>query len=148
MNRDETTAFLRTRRELTGATYNGDTIDAWAEALAGRGFDECRRALIRATLDGGKRITVAHIVDHLPALAPDRPQREDPICIRCGLLPAERLRTRCDFCQGLVDDEVAEGIHNPAMAAAIQAARDLQQRRGPSNFRLRPDPDAEPEPAP
>jgi hypothetical protein len=122
MNRDETTALLRTRRELTGSTYNDDTIADWTDVLEDRTYDECRRALIRAA-STEKRITVAHVIERLTPHSDANHRREPPICIRCRLLPAEPLRTRCAFCQTAVDDEVARGVMSPAMLGAIAAAR-------------------------
>jgi len=127
MNREETTALLRTRRELTGATYNDDTITDWNDVLGDRPYDACRQALILAAADS-KKITVAHITERVTARPTTEP-RPEWICIRCGMLPAEQLRTRCAFCQTIVDEEVARGVMSPAMAAALAAAHRVGRHR-------------------
>jgi hypothetical protein len=125
MTRDETAKLLKTRSGLTSQPYGDDAITDWTDALEDRTYDECRRALIRAAIDE-KKITVAHITERLTPRSDADRRHEPPVCIRCGLLPAEPLRTRCEYCQTAVDDEVARGVMSPAMAGAIAAAR----RRG------------------
>lgn len=82
MNNTEAGELLRLRRALTGGTYNDETIAAWAEALAGDDYEQCRAALIKAALTE-KKITVAHVVEHLPKRASS---------------PARRIH--CELCDG------------------------------------------------
>jgi hypothetical protein len=66
VNRDETARLLRTRSALTSQPYGDEAVDAWHEVLKHRDFTSCRTAMIDAAKTD-KRITVAHLLDHLPA---------------------------------------------------------------------------------
>lgn len=122
MNETDTAKLLQIRRDLTGGTYNDDTITVWCEALKDWPLTECKTALISAAR-GYQRVTVAHLVERLPAPTPKRTERTEPICIRCNMAPAALLRTRCEPCQQIVHDQIRDGvIHNPAMTDAVNAA--------------------------
>lgn len=129
MNETDTAKLLQIRRDLTGGTYNDDTIAVWCEALKDWPLTECKTALIDAAR-GNQRVTVAHLVERLPAPARKRSERAlQPVCIRCNMAPAALLRTRCEPCAQIVHDQIRDGaIHSPAMADAVQAAR---RRRDP-----------------
>lgn len=74
MNQTETGDLLRLRRELTGTTWNDETIAAWAQALKDQDYDACRTALLTAA-QTDRKITVAHVVEQLPRHA--RVERDD-----------------------------------------------------------------------
>lgn len=124
MNSMEASELLRTRRSLTGSTFNEETITAWQQAFAGQDYQQCHAALISAARDE-KRVTVAHIWERLPL-----PQREavadtpPDLCIRCGTEPAEHLRIRCGYCQTIVDEQAATGYTDSiGMTSAMAAAK-------------------------
>jgi hypothetical protein len=83
MNRTETAELLRTRRELSGGTYNDDTIDVWHEALAGWTYSEVRNALVRASRQHS-RVTIASVVEHLRPLPANTPEGHARSCICQG----------------------------------------------------------------
>ena len=121
MNIIETGELLRNRRNLTGATYNEDTITDWRDALDEWTYEQCRDALMIASRDE-KRITIAHIIERLPRQPGPERRGYAPKCIRCHTLPPAQGRTRCTPCQAIIDDELSIGERNPAMMAAVAAA--------------------------
>lgn len=117
----DTAELLRNRRNLTGQTYNEDTITDWCDALEGWTYEQCRNALLAASRDE-RRITIAHIIERLPRDPEPGRQGSATKCIRCRTLPPVQGRTRCTPCQAIIDDETAHGHHSPAMLAAKAAA--------------------------
>ena len=92
MTRDETAKLLRVRSALTSQPYGDDTIDAWHDVVGERAFVECRTALLDASKTD-KRITVAHLIEHLPTIARTRtPPDQCELCDGCGTVavPHER----------------------------------------------------------
>jgi hypothetical protein len=81
MNVDETTNALKVRRDLTGESFNDGTITAWCEALGAWPIAKVRTAIVAAAREH-QRVTVAHVVDHLPQQA--RPPATPPAqCVLC-----------------------------------------------------------------
>jgi hypothetical protein len=66
MNNTETAELLRMRRNLTGATYNDDTVTDWQLALRPWSYEQCREALATAAL-AHPRVSIAHLAEYLPA---------------------------------------------------------------------------------
>ena len=83
MNNTEAGELLRQRRKLTGGTYNDDTVAAWQQALAPWPYEQCRDALVDAARTE-KRVTVAHVVELLPATKHVRNDRHSVACICSG----------------------------------------------------------------
>lgn len=92
MTRDETETILRNRRALTGQTYDDDMIDLWDEALAEWTYRETRDAMLHAARTE-RRVSIAQLIEHLPAPRP-RPITEP-----------------CDLCGG--DGLVRSDVHDP-----------------------------------
>lgn len=91
MNQTEAGELLRARRELTGGTYNDETVTAWQRVLADLDYDACREALFDAARNE-KRITVAHIVERLPrrpTTGDERNHSRSCICAGRGWLETE-----------------------------------------------------------
>jgi hypothetical protein len=96
MNTTEAGELLRTRRNLTGGTYNDDTITAWHEALQPWTYEQCHDALVIACR-GERKVTVAHLVEHLPQQ--QRTRRDDRhsascLCAGRGWIESERTGSR------------------------------------------------------
>jgi hypothetical protein len=83
MNQTETAELLRTRRGLTGETYNDDTVAAWRDALDGQDYEACRTAVINSSKTE-KRITVAHVVAQLPRHERPNDRNHSVACICSG----------------------------------------------------------------
>lgn len=84
MNRDDARRLLLLRRELTSESFSDATIDAWHDALDDRPFDQSRTALIVASRSE-KRVTIAHVVEHLPPRTAGRGvDRHATSCICAG----------------------------------------------------------------
>jgi hypothetical protein len=95
MNTSDITELLRIRRELTGENFNNGTVQAWTEAFKQRTTDQVRLALVAASLTH-QRVTVAHIVEHLPTPAGPGPRRDTHslacICNGRGWIETEHHR--------------------------------------------------------
>jgi len=84
MNRTETAEVLHRRRNLTGVTYNDDTVDAWQAAFADQDFVTVMAALVAAS-QVEKRITVAHVFERMATRrAPDPHETAHPESCMCG----------------------------------------------------------------
>jgi hypothetical protein len=80
MNRAETEALLRLRRDLTGETFNDGTVNAWGQALDGWSYAQTSTAVTVASRLHG-RVNVSHVVEQLPAH--ERQQARDQHSTSC-----------------------------------------------------------------
>ena len=121
MNQTETDELLRARRNLTGATYNADTVRDWHAVLHDVDYQPAYRALLEAARDE-KRITPAHLCERLPKPTTGTPATtsERQLCITCELEYPPPGRTRCTPCQTTLD---RNGTTSPAMHTALAQAR-------------------------
>ena len=135
MNNTETELLLRTRRNLTGSTYNDDTIADWRTALEAWTYEQCREALIAAS-HTGRKVVIADLVEHLPALrTTDDRHSSSCICAGRGWIEIEQHNDHetwwawghcpdgphTEFVEPPDDAPPATGP-SPAMTAAVHAA--------------------------
>lgn len=136
VNTTETGELLRTRRNLTGTTFNDDTIRDWHHAIGAWSFAQCHDALVDASRTE-RKVTVAHLIDRLPVQRRPGERRHSPSCLCSGrgwILveqhSAVEMWMAWDHCpegpnvgfwEGDDNESVPAGT-SPAMLAAIDAA--------------------------
>jgi len=82
MTFDETVLLLRSRRTLTGQVYDDVAFNAWHTALEPWSYTEVLVAMIEAVRTESK-VTVAHVVKHLPPPPPSPGPTRDAHSIAC-----------------------------------------------------------------
>ena len=86
MNRTEAERVLRLRRVLTNESLSDDTVDGWADALAGVPYGEGVRAM-RAAAMAHDRVNLHSLWEHITTSRADAERTTQP-------------HPRCELCDG------------------------------------------------
>jgi hypothetical protein len=140
MNTDEATVMLRLRRDLTGESFNDGTVAAWSEALGAWPTAAVRVAIVDAAR-GHQRVSVAHVVERLPARArrPDTPPVHCELCAGTGLVSAPPARAHNPrVCHPTEERPCICHAAEPCGCSAGERARPMLARILEHNDRTRP----------
>jgi hypothetical protein len=130
MNRDETTAILRLRWQLTGQSLSDQTVDAWSMALANHDYIDARLAMNEAAMKH-ENVNLFHVFAELPTIAPiaDEPLEACQLCGGDGWRNVgwpQRHYPRT--CRATTEDECYCHAVEPCVCTAGQRHQDAYQR--------------------